>query len=251
MKINARESEIVQLVDQERKILVKDLAERLNVSEVTIRKDLDKLESCGIIIRRHGYALKKNTADITNRLSINYETKCRIAKKACSLIDDNETVIIGSGSTCALLAEEIAKTKPGITIITNSIYIVDHVSKLGNNKVILLGGEYQKDAQVMIGPLVRSCVKQYFVNKIFLGTDGFMKNVGFMGSNTLRTEAITNMAESASNIIILTDSSKFNKRGLLVQFRESQIYEIITDKGISDDLKGFFVNHGIKLITVM
>ncbi len=251
MKINARESEIVQLVDQERKILVKDLAERLNVSEVTIRKDLDKLESCGIIIRRHGYALKKNTADITNRLSINYETKCRIAKKACSLIDDNETVIIGSGSTCALLAEEIAKTKPGITIITNSIYIVDHVSKLGNNKVILLGGEYQKDAQVMIGPLVRSCVKQYFVNKIFLGTDGFMKNVGFMGSNTLRTEAITTMAESASNIIILTDSSKFNKRGLLVQFRESQIYEIITDKGISDDLKGFFVNHGIKLITVM
>lgn len=251
MKINARESEIVQLVDQERKILVKDLAERLNVSEVTIRKDLDKLENCGIIIRRHGYALKKNTADITNRLSINYETKCRIAKKACSLIDDNETVIIGSGSTCALLAEEIAKTKPGITIITNSIYIVDHVSKLGNNKVILLGGEYQKDAQVMIGPLVRSCVKQYFVNKIFLGTDGFMKNVGFMGSNTLRTEAITTMAESASNIIILTDSSKFNKRGLLVQFRESQIYEIITDKGISDDLKGFFVNHGIKLITVM
>ncbi len=251
MKINARESEIVQLVDQERKILVKDLAERLNVSEVTIRKDLDKLESCGIIIRHHGYALKKNTADITNRLSINYDMKCRIAKKACSLIDDNETVIIGSGSTCALLAEEIAKNKPGVTIITNSIYIVDHVSKLGNNKVILLGGEYQKDAQVMIGPLVRNCVKQYFVNKIFLGTDGYMKNVGFMGSNTLRTEAITTMAESASNIIILTDSSKFNKKGLLVQFREPQIHQIITDKGISDDLKGFFVKHGIKLITVM
>ena len=251
MKINARESEIVQLVDQEQRILVKDLAKRMNVSEVTIRKDLDKLENCGIIIRHHGYALKKNTADITNRLSINYETKCRIAKKACSLIDDNETVIIGSGSTCALLAEEIAKTKPGVTIITNSIYIVDHVSKLGNNKIILLGGEYQKDAQVMIGPLVRNCVKQYFVNKIFLGTDGYMKNVGFMGSNTLRTEAITTMAESASNVIILTDSSKFNKKGLLVQFREAQIHLIITDKGISDDLKGFFVNHGIKLITVM
>ena len=223
----------------------------MNVSEVTIHKGLDKLENCGIIIRRHGYALKKNTADITNRLSINYETKCRIAKKACSLIDDNETVIIGSGSTCALLAEEIAKTKPGVTIITNSIYIVDHVSKLGNNKIILLGGEYQKDAQVMIGPLVRNCVKQYFVNKIFLGTDGYMKNVGFMGSNTLRTEAITTMAESASNVIILTDSSKFNKKGLLAQFREAQIHLIITDKGISDDLKGFFVNHGIKLITVM
>lgn len=246
MKINKRQSEIVQLVDRERKILVKDLSDRLGVSEVTVRKDLNTLEDYGILVRQHGYALKKDSADITNRLSINYGIKAKIAAKACELIDNNETVIIGSGSTCALLAEEIAKTKPGVTIITNSIYICEHASKIGNNKIVLLGGEYQRDAQVMVGSLVRSSVKQFFVDKIFLGTDGFVKNVGFMGSDSSRTDAVKFMSESANKIIIITDSSKFNKRGLLVQFSQRQVTQIITDSGIDPELIKFFDTCGMK-----
>ncbi len=247
MKINKRQSEIVELVDNKKNITVKDLSTILKVSEVTIRKDLDLLSEYGILIRRHGYALKKNTADITNRLSINYDRKCKIAKKAASLIDVNETILIGSGSTCALLAEEIVKNKPGVTIITHSIYIAEHASKLGNNKIILLGGEYQNDAQVLVGPLVRSSVRQFFVDKIFLGTDGFVKNIGFMGSDFSRSEAIKNMAESAKNIIIVTDSSKFNKRGLLVQFTQSQVSRIVTDDELDEEYKEFFRNIGIKV----
>lgn len=250
MKINKRQTQIVQLVDKERKILVSDLSKQLKVSEVTIRKDLNLLEDYGVLIREHGYALKKNTADITNRLSINYDVKSKIAKKACETLDNNETVIIGSGSTCALLAEEIVKTKPGITIITNSIYICEHASKLGNNKIILLGGEYQPDAQVMVGSLVRSSVKQFFVDKIFLGTDGYIKNVGFMGSDSSRTDAIKVMSESANKIIILTDSSKFNKRGLLVQFNERQVSLIITDSNIDPMIKKNFDMNGTKYLLV-
>lgn len=250
MKINKRQSKIVELVDAEKKVTVKELSDILNVSEVTIRKDLDLLSQYGILIRQHGFALKKNTADITNRLSINYDTKCKIARKANSLIDFNETILIGSGSTCALLAEEIVKTKPNVTIITHSIYIADHASKLGNNRIILLGGEYQPDAQVMVGPLVRSSVRQYYVDKIFLGTDGFIKNVGFMGSDVSRTEAVKNMAESARNIIILTDSSKFSKRGLLVQFSQKEPSRIITDKKIPQDYVDFFEILGVPLTIV-
>ena len=250
MKINKRQSEIVELVDEKRQMSVKDLAEKTGVSEVTIRKDLDLLSDYGILIRHHGYALKKNTADITNRLSINYETKCKIAKKANQLIGFNETILIGSGSTCALLAEEIVKTKPNVTIITHSIYIAEHASKLGNNKIILLGGEYQPDAQVMVGPLVRSSVRQYYVDKIFLGTDGFAKNIGFMGSDVLRTEAVKNMAESARSIIILTDSSKFSKRGLLVQFSQKDPARIITDSKLPEEYQEFFKEIGVPLTLV-
>ena len=250
MKINKRQSEIVELVDAKKSVTVKDLSKLLDVSEVTIRKDLDLLSEYGILIRRHGFALKKNTADITNRLSINYETKCHIAKKANSLIGFNETVLIAGGSTCALLAEEIVKTKPSVTIITNSIYIAEHVSKIGNNKIILLGGEYQADAQVMVGPLVRSSVRQYYVDKIFLGTDGFEKNVGFMGSDVLRTEAVKNMAESARNIIIITDSSKFSKRGLLVQFTQKEPSRIITDTKLPVEYQEFFSSIGVPLTLV-
>ncbi len=243
--MNKRQSEIVELVNSSSKISVNTLAKKLNVSEVTIRKDLNLLSNYGIIIREHGFAIKKNSVDIRNRLSVNYDIKCKIAKRACELIDFNETVIIGSGSTCALLAEEIARSKPNVTIITHSIYIVEHASKLGNNKIILLGGEYQNDSQVMVGPLVRLNIKQYFVDKIFLGTDGFMKDIGFMGSDSLRTEAIKNMAESAKKIIMLTDSSKFDKRGILVQFNQNKIYKLITDKFISKEYYDFFKNKGI------
>ena len=250
MKINKRQSEIVEMVDSEKQVTVKELSEKLGVSEVTIRKDLDTLSEYGILIRHHGYALKKNTADIVNRLSINYDSKCKIARKANALIGFNETILIGSGSTCALLAEEIVRTKPNVTIITHSIYIAEHASRLGNNKIILLGGEYQRDAQVMVGPLVRSSVRQYYVDKIFLGTDGFVKNVGFMGSDVLRTEAVKNMAESARHIIIITDSTKFSKRGLLVQFSQKEPTRIITDKKLSEDYIEFFKSLGVPVTLV-
>ncbi len=245
--MNKRQSTIVNLVNNTTKVSVTTLAKKLNVSEVTIRKDLTLLSNYGIIIREHGFAIKKNSVDIRNRLSINYDLKQKIAKKAAQLINFNETIIIGSGSTCALLAEEIARTKPNVTILTHSIYIVEHASKLGNNKIILFGGEYQNDSQVMVGPLVRLNAKQYFVDKIFLGTDGFVKEIGFMGSDSLRTEAIQNMAESARHIVMLTDSSKFNKMGILVQFSPSSVSRIITDNNISSDYLSYFKGKNIKV----
>lgn len=245
--MNKRQSTIVNLVNNTTKISVTTLAKKLNVSEVTIRKDLTLLSNYGIIIREHGFAIKKNSVDIRNRLSINYDLKQKIAKKAAQLINFNETIIIGSGSTCALFAEEIARTKPNVTILTHSIYIVEHASKLGNNKIILFGGEYQNDSQVMVGPLVRLNAKQYFVDKIFLGTDGFVKEIGFMGSDSLRTEAIQNMAESARHIVMLTDSSKFNKMGILVQFSPSSVSRIITDNNISSDYLSYFKGKNIKV----
>ena len=99
----------------------------------------------------------------------------------------------------------------------------------------------------MVGPLVRLNAKQYFVDKIFLGTDGFVKEIGFMGSDSLRTEAIQNMAESARHIVMLTDSSKFNKMGILVQFSPSSVSRIITDNNISSDYLSYFKGKNIKV----
>ena len=99
-----RQSKIIKLVNQHRKIEVSRLAEFLEVSQVTIRKDLDYLESEGLLSREHGYALIKNANDINTRLTINYETKLAIAIKAAELVSNGETVMLESGSTCALMA---------------------------------------------------------------------------------------------------------------------------------------------------
>lgn len=104
-----RLEQIIKLVSEYEKIDVNTLSEKLNVSKVTIRKDLDKLESKGLLHREHGYAVLNSGDDLNVRLSINYEIKRKIVQEAVKLVSDNETIMIESGSTCALLAEEICK----------------------------------------------------------------------------------------------------------------------------------------------
>lgn len=125
-----RENTILEILSEVGRIEVTVLAERLGVSQVTVRKDLDALEQKGILRREHGYAVFGGSDDINNRLALRYEEKRRIAKKAASLVSAGETVMIENGSCCALLAEEIARTKPGATIVTNSAFIASYIRSI-------------------------------------------------------------------------------------------------------------------------
>ena len=147
-----RLDKIIKLVSKERKVDVNTLSETLGVSKVTIRKDLDKLEAKGLLHREHGYAVLNSGDDINVRLSFHYDVKKKIAQKAAELVNDNETIIIESGSTCALLAEEICRTKRGVTILTNSYFIADYVKRYDSCKIVLLGGEYRKELTGDGGP---------------------------------------------------------------------------------------------------
>ncbi|MFR9000485.1 MAG: DeoR/GlpR family DNA-binding transcription regulator [Anaerobutyricum soehngenii] len=140
-----RQSKLIKLVNLYQKIEVSRLAELLDVSQVTIRKDLDHLEEEGLLSREHGYALIKNANDINTRLTINYDKKIEIATKAAEMVSNGETVMLESGSTCTLLAEQLlAKLQKDITIITNSAYIaIQHSVDLPVSQSHLLpGGEF-------------------------------------------------------------------------------------------------------------
>ncbi|MEE1228205.1 MAG: DeoR/GlpR family DNA-binding transcription regulator [Lachnospiraceae bacterium] len=245
-----RQAKLVKLVNQYHKIQVSRLAELLSVSQVTIRKDLDQLEEEGLLTREHGYALMKNSSDINTRLTINYETKMAIAKKACEMVSDGETVMLESGSTCALFAEELAREHKNVTIITNSAYIAIRIRDLPIRKVILLGGEYQKEYQGMVGPLVRKCAREFYVDKFFVGTDGFIPDQGFTCDDLLRVETMQYMSDSANSMIILTDSSKFNKHGVVVQTTFDEVDTIITDDEINDKALGIIKDKGLKVVMV-
>jgi DeoR/GlpR family transcriptional regulator of sugar metabolism len=173
--------------------------------------------------------------DISSRLAFNYDIKRKIARLASELVRDGETVMIESGSSCALLAEELAFNKKDITIITNSTFIANYIRE-GNAKVVLLGGDYQPESQVSVGPLTRKCVKDFFVDKLFIGTDGYSSKIGFTGKNLMRTETVKAMAESADKIIILTDSSKFSERGVVSQFKINEISYLFTDDNVPEEI---------------
>ena len=226
---------LLNLIIKEKKISVADLARYADVSQVTVRKDLDELAAKGLIAREHGFAVALNNDDLATRLARNYSVKDKIAKLAAEDVADGEVIMIESGSTCALFAEELSKSKSSTRIITNSVFIANYVRDFPNTDVTILGGEYQKESQANIGPLTTLCARQYRTDKFYIGTDGFDPITGFTGTNIMRVDTVQNIARSASKIIVLCDSEKFSERGVAKLFDPEQIYAVYTDSNVSPE----------------
>ena len=243
-----RLNKILELLTKENKMEVSLLAERLSVSQVTIRKDLDALESRGIIKREHGFALLCSMDDINGRIAYHYEEKRKIAQKASEMVQNGDTIMIESGSCCALLADALANTKKDLTIITNSAFIAGYIRGKANFQIVLLGGIYQQDAQVMVGPMVQQCVENFFVDLFFIGTDGYNSRIGFTNRDQMRAQAVRDMARQADNVIVLTESDKFAKNSIVPLNLKTPIKAVITDTNISDTMKAELENHNITVI---
>ena len=227
--MHVRHTKLLNIVNSKKRVAVTELSEALDVSEVTIRKDLNLLERKGLLRREHGYAKIIASDDIANHLSFNYEQKRLIAQRAAESIHNGETVMIESGGCCALLAEELATNRRDVTIITNSAFIADYIRKQPGAHVILLGGEYQNESQVMVGPIVPKCVQDFHVNKLFVGTDG-LNDEGFMSCDLMRAEAVLAMAESANQVIILTESATLKVAGVVTLLPFDRIHAVYTDE---------------------
>lgn len=245
-----RINKILEILSINKRVKVKILSEKLQVSEVTIRKDLDFLEGKGIIKREHGVALLSSSDDINSRIAYNYETKKEIAKRAVKLVSDNDTIMIESGSSCALFAEELTKKRNNLTIITNSAFIANYIRSNKDFKIVLLGGIYQKDSEVTVGPMIGENVKNFFVDLFFIGSDGFSDSVGFTNRDQMRAQAVRDMAKQAEKVVVLTDSEKFLKHGTVPLNLKNKINTVITDRNIKDNNKLALKERGIEVITV-
>lgn len=235
-----REMQILDLLTSENKLEVSILAERVGVSQVTMRKDLDELERRGIIVREHGYATLRGVDDIQSRIAYHYDEKRRIAERAAELVQNGDTIMIESGSCCALLADVLAERRKDLTIITNSAFIADYIRGKCAFQIILLGGIYQPEAQVMVGPIVRLCVDNFYVSHFFIGVDGYSDSAGFTNQDYMRAAAVRDMAHQAEKVIVLTESEKFNRRGVvplnLPQKASPQPRIVVTNHSISEEM---------------
>ena len=245
-----RETIILEMLSREKRIEVSTLSEALGVSQVTVRKDLDELERKHMIKRVHGYAQLCSPDDINGRLAYHYEEKMRIAQSAAALVGDGDTIMIESGSCCALTALLISQQRKNVTIITNSAFIADFIRSNSNQvQTILLGGIYQNDAQVMVGPLVRQCTSSFCVDLLFIGTDGYSSSRGFTNCDQMRAQAVRDMAESAQRLVILTESEKFGHTGVVPLGVMDQVSMVITDEKISRSIRDELTKKGIRIIT--
>lgn len=245
--MNKRHTKLLEYITLHGKTEVSTLAEYLDTSKVTIRKDLDFLSEKGILKRERGYAVPNDPSDINYRMAFHLDTKQRIAQAAAACVKDGETIIVESGSTCALFAEELAKTKRNITIITNSMYLANYVCSYTNIQLILLGGALQPHSQSMVGPLTKEAIRSFHVDKIFTGTDGYSRDYGFTGEDLIRADTLSSMIASANHTYVLADSEKFKQTGSVYFLKLKDVFQVITDSNISPDEKEYLENQGIHI----
>lgn len=243
--MNKRHTALLEYIIRHGKTEVNTLAEYLHTSKVTVRKDLDYLSERRLLKRERGYAVPNDPDDINYRMAFHMETKQRIARAAAACVQDGETLIVESGSTCTLFAEELSKTKHNITIITNSMYLANYISSYTNIQLILLGGMLQPHSQSLVGPLTKNAIASFHVDKIFTGTDGYSRDYGFTGEDMIRSDTLTAMLGSANHTYVLADSEKFRQPGSVYFLKLEHVYQIITDSGIDPAEKEFLEQHGI------
>lgn len=248
--MNKRTNQILELLTEENRIEVSLMAEKLGVSQVTVRKDLDELEQQGIIVREHGFACLGSTDNLHARIAYHYEAKKKIAARAAELISDGDTLMIESGSCCALLAEALTASRRDLTIITNSAFIADYIRGKSRFQIVLLGGIYQQDAQVLVGPMIRQCVENFYVNHFFIGTDGYSGRTGFTNQDQMRAQAVRDMARQAERIVILTESEKFSRHGIVPLNLRDYPRTVITDSRISKEAIAELKQEQIEVITI-
>lgn len=249
-----RRRKILEIVQKHKKIRVKELSDMLGVSSVTIRKDLEHLETLGMIVRTHGGAMipdhSRSEWDFTKKLHQRKEEKEKIARKAVQLIENGDSIILDSGSTTYYIASEIRRAGlKGITVVTNNIFVAEKLVGL-DIETIILGGVMRENSLSLVGPWALRYLEEISVDKAFLGTTGFSQEKGFMTPSLVEADVKKEMIRSANEIFIVTDSSKFQRSAFATFAMPEDVDALITDGGIPFDVEKFLIENGIEVIKV-
>ena len=250
-----RRMSILKLLSANEHVFVPELSKEFSVSEVTIRNDLEQLESKKLLIRARGGAMRVDQVvsfdqQLGNKHKFNMQEKSRIGKAAAHLIKDSDTIIIDSGTTTLEVIKNLPSTLKNLTVITNALNIANQLVANQNVNLIIPGGVLRKNSLSLIGPLAEKSLKNFFVDKVFLGVDGFDTRQGISTPNMEEAYLNQIMIDIAREVIVVTDSTKFLRKSLAFICKTDSIDTVITDSGITDDDKKRLEDAGIKVIVV-
>jgi DeoR family transcriptional regulator, aga operon transcriptional repressor len=252
MSTISRRVKILELLSTEGQVSVNELSKKFDVSEVTIRNDLSHLEKKGLLIKTRGGGLKTQRVGIDQQLNdkakINSREKLSIGKRAAELINDNDIIIIDSGTTTVEIAKNIGRVN-NLTVITNALNIASQLIR-DEIKVILLGGILRTSSLSLIGPIGENSIKNFYCDKCFLGVDGIDSQSGIYTPNLEEAHLNRMMIDASKEIIIVTDSSKFKRKSFAHIAPISKVNIVITDSKIPEDELKNLHGMGIKVIIV-
>ncbi len=251
--ITKRHNYILEKLARFGSVRIADIAEELGVTTVTIRNDLNILEADGLVYRIHGGARQANPhvtdMKVTVKDNINREAKRNIAQRAATLIEDNDSIIIGDGSTVYAFAEEIkTRSLQHLNIVTPFLRIGLLFNDMDNVNVVQLGGTVHRESLSVLGEDASRALEDCVCSKVFLGADGIDIENGLTTSTIEGAKLLRKMIRTASKTIVLADSTKFGQRGFGHICDIGDIDTIITNDEVSEEVATALEEAGVKLI---
>ena len=250
MKPRQRQAAILEYLQKQGKCSVEDLAHYFDTTGTTIRKDLVLLENSGAVIRTYGgVVLNKDEADppIDHKTLINTHQKALIAEAAVKFIHDGDSIILDAGSTVLQMIPLLSRFN-NITVMTNSLHIVNALSENDCEQTILMpGGTFRKKSASFHGQLAENAFDHFSFDKLFMGTDGIDLNAGVTTFNEVFSVSKA-MCNAAREVILMADSSKFGRKSPNIVCSLESVDKLITDAGIDPAFKKALEAKGIDVI---
>lgn len=230
MSVQRRHS-ILAILRARDSVRVSELRERLGVSEVTVRKDLDILEEQGAIVRTHGGAmlaeLRDSIESIQTRGMARVESKRSIARAALPLIQHGETIYLDAGSSAAELAGFVSDME--LRVVTNSLQVLNRLADRPGISLFMVGGSYRHSAGSFIGPWAEDNLGRVQLDHAFIGATGVSLDGRFSSQNSIESETKRAAISAARTAVVIADRSKIGVQAFSVFASSSEIDVLVTD----------------------
>jgi DeoR family transcriptional regulator of aga operon len=249
MGFNARQKKLLDLIREEKKVYVADLAKAFDVTEASIRLDLGLLENMDYIRRFHGGARLVQPSVYESRIGLNQQAKKRIARKAIEFIEPKDTLFLDSGTTVLQLAQELAEFDD-LTIVTNSFPIAAQIGRDQDNRVVLAGGAFNYPEQCCEGLMTEKFLDNLYASKAFIGADSVVLKKGLFSNGISGFGYVQKIIDNSKKTILLVDSSKFGKVGTIKFCELDRIDVVVTDDGVPEETRKELEGLGIQVAAV-
>jgi DeoR family fructose operon transcriptional repressor len=245
-----RQEKIRFLLQKHGHLTVSELACQFGVSEMTIRRDLKRLASMGLVQREHGKAIYPQNPQTRNalfltRLGEAYKEKIAIGKTAIDFINEGDSIILDSGTTTLAIA--LALTKKCI-VLTNSLPVADVLEMRQDITIFLTGGEVQRATCSLMGPLTRENLSGFNADKLFLAATGISTEKGLSTTSMAESEVKQAMIDSAKEVILVAHSEKLGRLCYHTFTKWESINKFITDSSADPNLLKKIKENGVEVI---
>lgn len=233
MLAETRRQSIAQVIRDQGAISVAEVEERFGISPMTARRDLNELERQAVARRTHGGAVLPSTSShedsFSKRLALDSEAKERLAFEAAALVLPHETVYLDSSTTAHYVARRLVQRDIALTILTNSLAVMELVSSLGRPDVDLVGvgGQLRRLTRSFVGPQAVHVIRGHFADRLFFSVKGVAPNGVMTDADALEAEVKRAMIEHATAPLLLIDHSKLGVRGLSAITTVSQLAGVV------------------------